>query len=418
MTLIQSVKGMPDLLPGDIGARRFVERAAAEQFARAGIQEIRTPLLEPLELFVHSVGETSDIVRKEMYTLVDQGGRQLALRPEGTAAVVRAVLQHGLLGQGEEVRLWYTGAMFRQENTQKGRLRQFQQIGVEVFGAASPWLDAELIALNVSFLKYCRVATLPVQLNSLGDQESRASYRGLLLEFLQKNRQAVCDDCKARTATNPLRVLDCKLAACQALYATGPVPSDTLSDLSRQRFDEVQQTLVNLNVEFELNPRLVRGLDYYTDTVFEIPAAGLGAQNTVSAGGRYDGLVSAFGGPETPAFGFAAGVERMLLAATGLPAEGTATTVAWIALDDVARREGVTWVHQLRERQIAAIQFTHKGSVKAQMRAANSAGAGFALIRGNDDRQRGEVVLKNLASGEQSAIRADLDAVAAALAKV
>ncbi|RMF17449.1 MAG: histidine--tRNA ligase [Candidatus Dadabacteria bacterium] len=410
-TQYRSVKGMPDLLPAEARQVRELERIAATFFEKAGFQELRTPILEAAELFSRAVGESSDIVRKEMYHLTDLGGRELVLRPEGTAPIVRAVLQHKLVAPGEAARLWYVGPMFRQENTQKGRQRQFVQIGAEWFGAGGPWADAETIGLNVRLLEAFSVNIDAVEVNSLGNAASRLAYREKLVGFLDKYAEQLCADCKERRQLNPLRVLDCKNQQCQAIYADAPVPLDALDEPSRQHFDAVCQGLETLRIEFVVNARLVRGLDYYSDTVFELKSSRLGAQATVSAGGRYDSLVESFGGPPTPAVGFAAGVERILLAREAEPAAEMTPDVVWIALDEPARREGLGVVDQLRAGGMVALQLFHKGSVKAQMRGANQLGARFAVLCGDDERARAVWAVRDLQQREQFEVPATPEAL-------
>lgn len=416
---IRGVKGMPDVLPATAAGMARIEEAAARIFSSAGFREIRVPTLEPIELFERSVGEASDIVRKEMYTLEDLGGRRLALRPEGTAGITRALIENNLVQQSEEVRLWYRGPMYRYERPQKGRQRQFHQVGIEVFGNPSPLLDAEVIALNCRFLASLGIEDVTVRLNSLGGAEARDRYRGMLRAFARPELDALCEDCRARLEINPLRILDCKRASCQEIYAEAPRPLAALDDADAEHFGAVRASLERLGVPHEVDEGLVRGLDYYTRTVFEIRAAGLGAQDTVSAGGRYDGLVSQFGGRETPAMGFAAGVERILLAAeaAGAMPEPPRPTVAWVALDETARTEGLEWVERLRTRGLAAIHFLTKGSLKAQMRAANAAGVRFVLLRGEAERASQSVALKDLETGEQQLVELDVERLTALLGK-
>ncbi len=398
----KGVKGMPDILPVDSPRWNVLEQVAHGVFAGAGLSEIRTPVLESRDVFVRTVGESSDIVRKEMYSLEDGGGRQLVLRPECTASVARAVVEHKLIGSGEELRLWYRGPMFRYERPQKGRQRQFFQLGVEVFGNPDPLLDAEVIGLNVQLLNALGITDFQVKVNSIGDSASRPAYQQALVAYATDNDSVICDDCRQRRQINPLRMLDCKVPDCRKLFADAPKPLDYLDPGSREHFDKVCGGLDTLGVPWELDPSLVRGLDYYTRTVFEITSTALGAQDAISAGGRYDTLIEDFGGSATPAFGFAAGYERLLLAAAdAFPEPEPTRPVAWIALDDEARIEGLAVVSALRAAGVPAIHFLHKGSMKAQMRAANNVDAAAVLIRGSDDRQTGVVQLKRMDSGEQ-----------------
>lgn len=417
-TKIQGVKGMPDVLPPQAARMRHLEETAARVFGRAGFAELRLPLLEHEALFRRSVGDASDIVQKEMYRLEDLGGRALALRPEGTAGMVRSLVEHRLVQPGEERRFWYAGPMFRQERPQKGRQRQFHQIGVEVFGSAAPELDAEIMALNLRFLEACGVAGLVLRVNSIGGPASRAAYRHLLLGFLEPRRDGLCEDCDRRLDLNPLRVLDCKREGCQDLLKDAPRPADALDEDDRSHDARVRAGLEQLGVAWQPDPGLVRGLDYYSRTVFEIHGEGLGAQSAVSAGGRYDGLVAASGGGDVPAFGFAVGLERLLLVleAGGALRLDEAPRIGWIALDDEARSEALPILDGLRTAGLTAVAFWHKGSVKAQMRAADGAGCRLVMLRGLDERTSGSVAVRDLADGSQQTLPLDPDTLPARLA--
>ena len=303
---------MADLLPEQIRLWQHIEATAREHFRRSAITEIRTPLLEVTELFARGIGEATDVVGKEMYTFLDRGERSCTLRPEGTASVVRAAIQHGLLSQGPQ-RLWYGGPMFRYERPQAGRLRQFHQIGLELLGFGDACSDVEAIAVAWDLLAELGVGGLELQLNSLGSSEDRARYREQLVAWLEQRRDQLDADSQARIHSNPLRVLDSKHPDTQALLAEAPSLASALSDASLARFAAVQQALTALDIPFVLNPRLVRGLDYYSHTAFEITSSQLGAQATVCGGGRYDGLVQQLGGPATPAIGWALGMERLVL---------------------------------------------------------------------------------------------------------
>ena len=312
MSQLQSLRGMVDLLPEQTKRWQAVELMAREHFQRSGFGEIRTPLLEATDLFCRGIGEGTDVVGKEMYSFQDRGDRTCTLRPEGTASVVRAALQHGLLSQGAQ-KLWYAGPMFRYERPQAGRQRQFHQIGVEWLGAERARSDVEVIALAWDFLASLGVGGLKLELNSLGTSEDRQAYRNALAAWLEQRAEALDPDSQSRLNTNPLRILDSKNKETQALLENAPTLADALDDASRQRFEEVQRGLTALGIPFQLNPRLVRGLDYYCHTAFEITSNQLGAQATVCGGGRYDGLISQLAGPPTPAIGWALGMERLLL---------------------------------------------------------------------------------------------------------
>jgi histidyl-tRNA synthetase len=304
---LQSLRGMVDLLPEQIGLWQQIEAMARRQFTAAAIREIRTPLLEATELFARGIGEATDVVGKEMYTFLDRGERSCTLRPEGTASVVRAAIQHGLLSQGAQ-RLWYAGPMFRYERPQAWRLRQFHQIGLEFLGFADPRSDVEAIAVAWDLLAALGLQQLSLELNSLGSAEDRAHYRQALVAWLSERRDRLDPDSQDRLERNPLRILDSKHADTQALLADAPTLADALAPESRDRFARVQAGLEALGIPFQLNPRLVRGLDYYSHTAFEITSSQLGAQATVCGGGRYDGLVEQLGGAPTPAIGWALGM--------------------------------------------------------------------------------------------------------------
>uniref|UniRef100_UPI00404A1B64 histidine--tRNA ligase n=1 Tax=Cyanobium sp. TaxID=2164130 RepID=UPI00404A1B64 len=336
---LQSLRGMVDLLPEQTALWQRIEATAREHFRRAAIAEIRTPLLEATELFARGIGEATDVVGKEMYTFIDRGDRSCTLRPEGTASVVRAAIQHGLLSQGPQ-RLWYVGPMFRYERPQAGRQRQFHQIGIELLGFADARSDVEAMAVAWDLLADLGLGGLALELNSLGSAEDRASYRQQLVAWLQERTDQLDADSQGRIHTNPLRVLDSKNPQTQALLADAPSLADALCHESRQRFAQVQQGLKALDIPFVLNPRLVRGLDYYSHTAFEITSSQLGAQATVCGGGRYDGLVQQLGGPESPAIGWALGMERLaLLLAQGLGSGAPAASPAVPDLYLVSRGE-------------------------------------------------------------------------------
>ena len=303
---LQSLRGMVDLLPQVLQRWQAVEAAARSHFQRSGFGEIRTPLMEPTDLFCRGIGEATDVVGKEMYTFHDRGDRSCTLRPEGTASVVRAALQHGLLTQGPQ-KLWYAGSMFRYERPQAGRQRQFHQIGVEWLGASSPRSDVEVIALAWDFLASLGVGGLELQLNSLGSVDDRKAFRTALVGWLEQRVDQLDEDSRARLSTNPLRILDSKNKATQLLLESAPTLTESLSPESRSRFDAVQHGLTTLGIPFRLNHRLVRGLDYYCHTAFEITSDQLGAQATVCGGGRYDGLIGQLGGVDTRAVGWALG---------------------------------------------------------------------------------------------------------------
>jgi histidyl-tRNA synthetase len=401
--MITAVRGTYDILPADAPLWQFVEARAHAVFPRYGFSELRTPLFEQTELFVRSIGDTTDIVEKEMYTFPDRKGRSLTLRPEGTAGVVRACLEHNLLTQQKLVRVYYCGAMFRYERPQAGRQRQFHQIGVEVFGSDSPLADAEVIALLVRFYEDLGLHGLTVKINTLGDSESRTRYRAALRAAVAPVRTALCGDCQRRCETNILRVLDCKVPTCRAALADLAMPrmTDTLTDAARTHYQQVLATLASLGIAYREEPTLVRGLDYYSHTIFEVAHQALGAQDALGGGGRYDGLVTDMGGPATGAVGFALGVERVLMAlrAGSVSVPAAAAPVFLVAFDECAMQENLVLADRLRRAGITTVSAYDKQSPKAQMRQANNAGARIVLMRGGDERAADAYKLKDMTSG-------------------
>jgi len=395
---LQSLRGMVDLLPEHIVLWQHLEAVAREQFRRAGVQEIRTPLMEVTELFARGIGEATDVVGKEMYSFLDRGERSCTLRPEGTASVVRAVIQHGLLSQGPQ-RLWYGGPMFRYERPQKGRQRQFHQIGVELLGVGDPRSDVEAIALAWDLLEALGLDDLTLELNSLGTPEDRARYRAELVRWLEAHLEDLDPDSQSRVHTNPLRVLDSKDAGTQALLAGAPQLGDALSGESHERFSRVRQALEALGIPFRLNPRLVRGLDYYSHTAFEITSSHLGAQATVCGGGRYDGLVEQLGGPSTPAVGWALGLERLVL----LLAQQRAAPAVPLPPDLYVVNRGEAaeaWALGLtRAWRLAglAVELDLSGAAFGkQFKRADRSSAPWAAVIGDSEAAEGVVVLKDL----------------------
>ncbi len=392
---------MNDLLPETTPAWQHLEATVADVLERYGYSEIRFPLLESTELFKRSIGEVTDIVEKEMYTFDDRNGDSLTLRPEGTASCVRACEEHGLL-YNQTQRLWYTGPMFRYERPQKGRLRQFHQIGIEAFGIPGPDIDAELIMLTARLWRDLGIADLVVlQLNNLGTPAARSEYRRALVAFLLEREDELDADSKRRLHTNPLRILDSKVASTQALLNGAPVLTDYLTAESQTHFAQLQQLLSAAGIQFEINPRLVRGLDYYTDTVFEWVTTHLGAQGTVCAGGRYDGLVEQLGGKATPAVGCAMGIERLVLLLQEqnlLPSALDQTCdVYFVALGDVMPA-AMALAENLRDQLPYArlILHTGGGNAKSQLKKADKSGAHLALILGEDELNQQQIVIKHL----------------------
>lgn len=395
---IKAIRGMNDILPKDSPVWQFLEARVRQLLSQYGYGEIRMPIVECTDLFKRSIGEVTDIVEKEMYTFEDRNGESLTLRPEGTAGCVRAGEEHGLL-YNQVQRLWYTGPMFRYEKPQKGRYRQFHQIGVETFGMATPDIDAELIILTARLWRSLGIAGhVTLQLNSLGSSAARASYRAALVDYLQARRDQLDEDSQRRLMINPLRVLDSKDPATQAVLQDAPSLPDFLDDESRDHFQQLQALLTAAGVPFEINPRLVRGLDYYCKTVFEWVTTSLGAQGTVCAGGRYDGLVEQLGGKATPAVGFAMGMERLvlLLEVAGAVQHLSPAPDVYIVSEDASA--ALLLAEFLREQVPTLRVLCHcgGGKFKKQMKRADDVGARFALILGESEIASGQVSIKYL----------------------
>ena len=399
----RAVRGTRDILPDEVPRWQFVEATAREHLHRYGFREIRTPVLEGTELFARSVGASTDIVRKEMYTF-SAGDESVTLRPENTASVVRAFVEHSLHRTATHEypeRLYYIGPMFRHERPQKGRQRQFHQVGVEVLGSASPLADAETLQMLWSWLARLQIRGLTLSINSVGDATCRPGFREALRAWLLPRLPQLCEDCNRRYAENPLRVFDCKVEADRALLGDAPTLLDLLCAPCRAHFDEVQALLRGYEIPFTVDGRMVRGLDYYQRTVFEVTSSALGAQNAVLGGGRYDGLVEELGGPPVPGFGFALGIERLLLL---LPeGEGAAAPldVAVIALGTEGFAAAVSLTRRLREGGVSAVMPLAERPLSAQIRRAERQGARFALFVGKDEVAAGRYGLKDLHTGEQ-----------------
>jgi len=398
---LASLPGTSDLLPSDTPLWQRIEATAREHFRRAAIGEIRTPTLEATELFKRGIGEATDVVGKEMYTFLDRGERSCTLRPEGTASVVRAAIQHGLLAKGPQ-RLWYSGPMFRYERPQKGRRRQFHQIGVELLGVADATSDAEAIAIAWDLLADLGVAGLQLEINSLGTPEDRQRYRAELVSWLEAHHDQLDPDSQNRISTNPLRVLDSKNPDTQALLAGAPTLADALAGESHERFARVRQALEALRIPFVLNPRLVRGLDYYGHTAFEITSNQLGAQATVCGGGRYDGLVEQLGGPATAAVGWAIGLERLVLLLWQGEAmvEAPAPDLYVISRGEAAEGQALVLTRQGRQAGLVVERDASGGAFGKQFKRADRSGAPWAAVIGDDEAAAGMAKLKDL-HGEQ-----------------
>lgn len=402
--LINGPRGTKDILPDTVAQWTHVEKVIRELCARYGYHEIRTPIFEHTELFLRGIGETTDVVEKEMYTFTDRGERSLTLRPENTASVVRSYLQNKLYAADALVKLFYIGSMFRYDRPQAGRYREFHQFGVEALGEENPAVDAEIIVLAVEFLRALGLQELKLHLNSVGCPKCRPVYRERLQEFFRPHLEELCTDCRSRFERNPLRLLDCKNEHCHALAEGAPRITDCLCDECRVHFTEVQSYLTAAGIPFELDANLVRGLDYYTKTAFELKYTPLGAQSAVAGGGRYDGLVEEVGGPPTPGIGFAVGLERVLLALEKqelLPEEPEAVDVFVVALGEAAQIPAFKLLHELRAAKLSAAMDFAGRSMKAQMKQANKKNARFVAILGEDEVKEASALLKDMKTSEQ-----------------
>jgi len=401
MTAIQRIKGFSDLFPPDSDVFSFLEATAREVFARYGVEELRTPILEKTELFARGIGGETDVVQKEMYTFEDKGGRSVTMRPEATAGVVRAFIESGLHAPERVHKFFTIGPMFRYERPQKGRLRQFHQINYEVFGTDAPHCDAEVMLMLAEFLTRVGLTGLSFEVNSLGCPECRPAFHQRLADYfagLDKGR--LCADCLRRTATNPLRVLDCKMPECKAVVDQAPRMGDSLCPTCKTHFATVLGILDAAGLAYEQNPFLVRGLDYYQRTTFEVTSTAIGAQSAVAGGGRYDGLVELLGGPKVPGVGFAIGMERLALLLAGREAGRRDFYLA--VLDDRALDQGLLLAQKLRQRGLRGeVAFTAK-SPKSQLRLANKLGVRTCLLLGSEELAAGTIVVKNLETGEQA----------------
>jgi histidyl-tRNA synthetase len=402
MDTIKGIKGVKDILPEETPRWRLIEDAARRWALSYGYQEIRIPIFELTALFARSIGAATDIVEKEMYTFPDRDGTSLTLRPEGTAGTVRAFIEHNRAADPLPQKYFYIGPMFRHERPQAGRLRQFHQFGVEFFGTADPRADIEVIALLWRLLSDLALPDLTLEINSLGSSGDRAAYKPILLSFLSQKESRLCANCRRRMETNPLRVLDCKVPDCRAATESAPRPTDHLSPEARTHFDQVLAGLVAIGVPYRLNPRLVRGLDYYCLTSFEITSSHLGAQNAVGAGGRYDGLVETLGGPSVPAVGFAVGLERVSLMLPEAASSSLNDCLYYVAaFGEKGTMLGFLLLDELRRVGLSAQCDYRATTLKAHLRQADRSKCRYAIFLGDDEAARGVVILRNLASKAQ-----------------
>lgn len=414
---MQALRGTQDILPADAYKWNYVEGVIRDLCRRYGYGEIRTPMLEATELFLRGIGDTTDVVTKEMYTFTDRGGRSITLRPENTASAVRAYLEHKLYGEGAVQKFFYIGSMFRYDRPQAGRYREFHQFGVEVMGASSPAADAEVILLAYTLFQNLGLSDLVLHINSIGCPKCRPVYREALISHFRSSEETLCDDCRERLEKNPLRVLDCKEDAGKECVRNAPAVTDYLCDECREKFEALKSYLTALGIPFTVDPRLVRGLDYYTNTAFEIQYAPLGAQSAICGGGRYDGLVSEIGGPETPSVGFAVGLERLLLALEKqnlIPEPQKEARVYIAAMGEAATAAGMTIQKELRARGILADMDLQQKSLKGRMKQAGKSGAAYTVILGDEEMAQKEAVIKTMETGDQEKI--SLETVASYIA--
>jgi histidyl-tRNA synthetase len=401
---MKAIRGFKDILPGEVEKWQYVEREARRVFGLFGFLELRIPILEKTELFARSIGEATDIVGKEMYTFPDRDGDSLTLRPEATTSIMRAYLESGLHVKEPVGKYYFIGPMFRYERPQKGRYRQFHQIDAEILGVQEPQPDAELLVMLMRFLEGLGLKNLNLQINSLGEPACRGPYRDEIQKFLRGKKEGLCEDCQRRLETNPLRVFDCKKEECQAQLSDAPVVLDFLCADCRRHFEQVKGLLDELRLPYAVNPRMVRGLDYYTRTAFEVVAGNLGAQNAVCGGGRYDGLAEEIGGPPVPAIGFAIGVERLVML---LPEEKNYLRYADVflaALGEEAQRKGFALAQELRDAGLW-VEIDYEGkSLKSQMRKAGRLKTPWVVILGEEELKKNKPILRDMATKEQEEV--------------
>ena len=410
MPSMKAPKGTRDILPPETSAWQRVETAYASLCGRFGYSEIRIPTFEHTELFQRGVGDTTDIVQKEMYTFQDKGGRSLSLRPEGTAGVVRAYIENGMPSLPSPVKLFYRITAFRYENVQKGRYREFHQFGAETFGSSGPAIDAEMIGLLAVFFEELGLSRTGLRINSIGCAVCRTAYNEKLRAYLRPHLEEMCALCRDRFERNPLRVLDCKESKCRPFIEGAPAQLDHLCADCGTHFDGLRRELDGMGVPYEIDRSIVRGLDYYTRTVFEFVSENVGTQGTICGGGRYDGLVEACGGPATPGIGFALGVERLLmeLAAQGIPAPAAEPPTLFVAsVDSTSGETARSLCHRMRRAGIPTESDWNDRSLKAQMKAANRMGVRFTLVLGEDELQSGKAKLRDMSDGSEREVQLD-----------
>jgi histidyl-tRNA synthetase len=401
---IQALKGFKDILPGESEKWQFIEDTSRRILKTFGFSEIRTPILEKTDLFVRSIGNYTDIVEKEMYTLIDRSGESITLRPEATVSVMRAFIEHNLQGQQPVHRVYSIGPMFRHERPQKGRFRQFHQINVEYLGTASPFADAEIIYLLMQILDHLGLEEIHLRINSLGCPLCRPSFNSALQEFLAEKREVLCPDCQRRMETNPLRVFDCKVERCREVLAEAPIITTFICLECRKHFEQVQSLLSGFSIPVQRDSRLVRGLDYYCRTTFEVSASHLGSQDAVAGGGRYDGLIRQLGGPDVPAIGFAIGLDRAALLLSSLEEWINRPFVFLIPLGPAAREKAFNLLTVLYKKEIPAMMEYEDKSLKRQLKRADKTKSRYAAILGAEELNKDQILIRNLNTQSQEVI--------------
>lgn len=402
-----AIKGTQDMLPKDAYKWHYIESVAQNVAKQFDFKEIRTPVFEKTELFQRGVGDTTDVVQKEMYTFDDKGGRSITLRPEGTAGAMRSILEHGLFNEALPIKSYYVTSCYRYEKPQAGRLREFHQFGVECIGAPSPTADAEVIMLGAKILDRLQIKNISLEINSIGCPTCRAKYTQALKDYFSQYKDKLCDTCLSRLDRNPMRILDCKSPICKEIASDAPVILDYLCDECKEHFEKVKSYLDAAEIKYTINPQIVRGLDYYTKTVFEFITTEIGSQGAVCAGGRYDGLAEELGGPKLPSLGFAMGLERILILMEKQNCEFPIDDVAdvYIApMGENATAEAIKLCNELREEGFTAVTDLSGRGLKAQMKYANKIGAKFSMVIGDNELENKKATLKNMITGENQEI--------------
>lgn len=406
--MMKRIRGTQDILPVDVFKWQYLEHRISEMCHLYDFKEIRTPMFEATELFLRGIGDTTDVVSKEMYTFNDRGGRSITLRPENTAAVVRSYLENKMYGDNSIHKLYYIGSMFRYDRPQAGRYREFHQFGVEVLGSSDPYVDAEVIDLAVQFLRDLGLKELTLHINSIGHIECRKEFHEKLLGFLEPKKDRLCEDCNNRLYKNPLRVLDCKNEVCKRIVDGAPRIVDCLCNDCSEKFEKLKEYLEKLGIEYVIDPLLVRGLDYYTNTAFEIMYEPLGAQSTICGGGRYDGLVNEIGGMQVPGIGFAIGMERLILALEKqnlFPCKEEENKVFVATIGEYSRCKGAEIVKRLRMKNVFAVMSLQEKSLKSLMKQADKDGYQYVLIVGDEELRKGMIILKDMINKKQENIK-------------